>query len=831
MAKAGYGDLEVGAETTSPQAIHPQGTAAIPGITFSADTDTGVYRAGANIVGVSVGGTGQLTITDGALLPVTTNDIDLGSSGVQFKNAWFDGTLEADAITVGGVSVATGTNATTFTITAVSDDDTVYPVFVTGTSGSNAAEVDTGFTFNPSTNILTAPGEIDAASLDISGNADIDGTMEADAYTVAGDTLAEYISDTVGAMVTGNTESGIVVAYQDADNTIDFTVGTLNQNTTGSAATLTTARDIGGVSFNGSGSINLPGVNTAGNQATSGLAATATLAASATKLATARAIGGVSFDGTAAIDLPGVNTAGNQATSGLATTATTAAVATTVTITDNEDDDEDNVLVFVAGADSDGGNVGLESDGHLHYNPSTGKLTATSFAGAVTGTITGSASEIAVTAVTDNDTVHPVFVEVTSGDGAPQVATALTYNPSTGLLSAAGLTLSGNLTVSGTTTTIDTATLVVEDPLIALASGNAAADALDIGMYGLYDTSGSQDLYSGMFRDASDSGKWKLFKDLQEVPTTTVDIDGTGYAVGTLVANLEGTATTVTQAAQTAITSVGTLSALGVTGTVTAGGFAIGSAAVNEAQLEILDGASVTTTELNLIDGGTGRDTNAVATGDGILINDAGTMHMTNVDTVSTYFASHSVGGGNIVTTGALNTGSITSGFTSIDVGSGAVSGGVVTGTSLDCNGNADISGTLTMSGGTLDMSSEDVDNIRSATFIAELDHTSSMNNLEAYTVDWGLAQKQMLTLAPDSGTAVTITFVDPDGPCNLMLKVKQDGGGSNTITWHTDPAVHWAGGTAPTLSTAGGAVDLIAFYFDGLIFYGQASLAFAIAS
>tara|TARA_R110002012_G_scaffold274488_2_gene460786 strand:+ start:1254 stop:4058 length:2805 start_codon:yes stop_codon:yes gene_type:complete len=55
---------------------------------------------------------------------------------------------------------------------------------------------------------------------------------------------------------------------------------TLNQNTTGSAATLTTARTIGGVSFNGSANINLAGVNTAGNQNTSGTAAglSATLA-------------------------------------------------------------------------------------------------------------------------------------------------------------------------------------------------------------------------------------------------------------------------------------------------------------------------------------------------------------------------------------------------------------------------------------------------------------------------------------------------------------------------------------------------------------------------
>ena len=91
------------------------------------------------------------------------------------------------------------------------------------------------------------------------------------------------------------------------------------------------------------------------------------------------------------------------------------------------------------------------------------------------------------------------------------------------------------------------------------------------------------------------------------------------------------------------------------------------------AELNILDDATVTTAELNLIDGGTARGTTAVASGDGILINDGGTMRMTNVDTVSTYFSSHNVGGGNIVTTGALNSGSITSGFGTIDTGSSTI--------------------------------------------------------------------------------------------------------------------------------------------------------------
>ena len=57
---------------------------------------------------------------------------------------------------------------------------------------------------------------------------------------------------------------------------------------------------------------------------------------------------------------------GNTLASAAAAEATTATVATTVTVTDNESTDENNVLTFVANADADGGNVGLESDGNLY---------------------------------------------------------------------------------------------------------------------------------------------------------------------------------------------------------------------------------------------------------------------------------------------------------------------------------------------------------------------------------------------------------------------------------------------------------------------------------
>jgi hypothetical protein len=71
-----------------------------------------------------------------------------------------------------------------------------------------------------------------------------------------------------------------------------------------------------------------------------------------------------------------------------------------------------------------------------------------------------------------------------------------------------------------------------------LANNNTSTDAVDIGFYGKYTPSGTT-LYSGLFREAL-TGKYRLFKGLEDEPTTTVNTGGTGYAVATLVASLEG---------------------------------------------------------------------------------------------------------------------------------------------------------------------------------------------------------------------------------------------------------------------------------------------------
>ena len=137
----------------------------------------------------------------------------------------------------------------------------------------------------------------------------------------------EQLQDVVGAMISSNTESGITVTYEDSDGTLDFVVGTLNQDTTGNAATATaleTSRTIHGVSFDGSANIDLSeviqdtvgamfGSNTETDIAVTYQDGDGTIdlvvngisgnAGTATALETARTIAGVSFDGTSNITI------------------------------------------------------------------------------------------------------------------------------------------------------------------------------------------------------------------------------------------------------------------------------------------------------------------------------------------------------------------------------------------------------------------------------------------------------------------------------------------------------------------------------------------------
>ncbi|BCV07758.1 MAG: hypothetical protein CM15mL2_2340 [Caudoviricetes sp.] len=178
------------------------------------------------------------------------------------------------------------------------------------------------------------------SSLNVSGNVSIGGTLTYEDVTSI-DSVG-LITARSGMVVSGvstflGSQKGInvvgVSSFAGAINAggVVGVTGNVTGSTgnAGTATKLATARTIGGVSFDGSAAINLPGVNTSGNQDTSGNAATATA------LETARTIGGVSFDGTGNINLPGVNSSGNQDTSGNAATATVSVNAQGLTGTPN----------------------------------------------------------------------------------------------------------------------------------------------------------------------------------------------------------------------------------------------------------------------------------------------------------------------------------------------------------------------------------------------------------------------------------------------------------------------------------------------------------------
>jgi len=174
-------------------------------------------------------------------------DFKLGSSFEDIKAAKFtgteldisgnvdvDGTLEADAITVNGtalnsviagVTVSNATLAATVTVTD-STANTAFPLVFH--NESNALLDDTGtLTYNPSSGKLVAPGEIEAASLDISGNVDVDGTLETDALTINGTASVAFESgdhsklDGIASGATANSAAS-AAEVQTGTNTTKF---------------------------------------------------------------------------------------------------------------------------------------------------------------------------------------------------------------------------------------------------------------------------------------------------------------------------------------------------------------------------------------------------------------------------------------------------------------------------------------------------------------------------------------------------------------------------------------------------------------------------------
>ena len=233
-----------------------------------------------------------------------TGAITIGQAVGTTDSVTFAGLYASGNVVVGGNFTVNGTTTTVnSTNTTVTD-----PLIMLNTGASSNAN-DLGFIFERGSTGNNAAIIWDESEDKFKVGTTTDSAGQTGNLTVSTGTIIANIEGNVTGNVSGSSGS-----------------------TTGNAATATalaTARNIGGVSFDGTGNIDLPGVNTAGNQATSGNAATAT------KLATTRAIqisgdatGTANFDGSAAINIS-VSLAANTVTSSELASASTLLIKNT----------------------------------------------------------------------------------------------------------------------------------------------------------------------------------------------------------------------------------------------------------------------------------------------------------------------------------------------------------------------------------------------------------------------------------------------------------------------------------------------------------------------
>ena len=320
-----------------------------------------------------------------------------------------------------------------------------------------------------------------------------------------------------------------------------------------------------------------------------------------------------------------------------------------ITITDNESTNENDLIPFVANAATSTGSQGLEMDGDFHYNPSTGRITATQLAGALQ---TASQTNITGVGTISTGTWQGTDVGVAHGGTGASSLTAnaiLTGNGTSAIQAETALLFDSNKIIPSASAhdAAGTALSISSGATTAGTSNNQAGGALTI--------QGGQGKGSGaggaiIFQVANAGSSGSTVNAL--ATAVTINDDGSLTTAGTIELG---------HASDTTIARSGS-------GDITIEGNAIYRAGGTD--VAVADGGTGASSLNNLITLGTHTTGNYVATvtaGTGLTSNGA-----TSGESV-THSLSVDASQGHVTTVGALDAGSITSGFTSIDVGSGAI--------------------------------------------------------------------------------------------------------------------------------------------------------------
>ena len=434
----------------------------------------------------------KLTITDLAANLPAVIATSLTSSGTltTSSNATIGGDL---TITGDDLFMATNTSGAAL----IADGTNFNPVVISGDltiSTGGVAAIGSGVIINADVNASAAIAFSKMANLTVSRLLVSDGSGDVSISAVTS-TEAGYLDGVSSAIQTqldskassSYVPTTITIADESTDTTcfplfVTAATGDLPPKSGTNLAFNSSSGLLTATGFSGPLTGNVTGNASGSSGSCTGNSATASSAAT---LTTARNIGGVSFNGSASIDLPGVNASGNQATSG------TAAIATTVTVADESSD----TTCFPLFATAATGDLAPKSGSNLSFNSATGALTATSFVGtAPTPTVITIADE------SSDTTCFPLFVTAATGDLGPKSAAGLTFNSSTDVLSG---TFAGNITgnvtgnTSGTSgsTTGNAATATVLATTRAIGgvnfNGSAAINLPGVNAAGSQNTSGT----------------------------------------------------------------------------------------------------------------------------------------------------------------------------------------------------------------------------------------------------------------------------------------------------------------------------------------------------
>ena len=174
-----------------------------------------------------VGPVQDLVISATALTPKTTNTLDLGTNSVQFKNAWFDGTVDTDALTVSGSSTIGGnldvTGSTTLSSTLTASTVDINGGAIDATTIGSASHTTGKFT------TLQSTGQATLATVDINGG-NIDGAAIGSTSPSSGAFTTIDSSGGISGNLTGNVTGNVTGTVSDVSNhdTDDIAEGTTN---------------------------------------------------------------------------------------------------------------------------------------------------------------------------------------------------------------------------------------------------------------------------------------------------------------------------------------------------------------------------------------------------------------------------------------------------------------------------------------------------------------------------------------------------------------------------------------------------------------------------